>query len=99
MSCNCKNTQTFKDKLSVANTLTEQTGETHVVFIMEAVKEIFVCKLADITDDFNVLSYFLSDGSELAYTSQKTKDIIATIKSKKNVQTIQETPTDSSQTV
>jgi len=93
MSCNCKNTQTFKDKLNVAKALTEQTGILHVVFIMEAVKEIFVCKLTDITDDFNVLSYYLPDGTECAYTSQKTKDIIATIKTKKNVQTIQKTPT------
>lgn len=88
MSCNCKNTQTFKDKLNIAKTLTEETGNTYVVFIMEAVKEIFVCKLADITDDFNVLSYFMPDGLELAYTSQKTKDIIATIKMKKNVEPI-----------
>ena len=89
MSCNCKKTQTFKDKLHHAKHLTYTTGLQHVVFIMEAVKEIFVCKLTDITDDFKVLCYFMPDGSELAYTSQKTKSIIAKIKNKKNVEPIQ----------
>jgi hypothetical protein len=85
MSCNCKNTPTFKEKLKIAKLLTETTGETHVIFIKEVVKEMFICKLSDLNDSLQIVSYYMPDGTELAYTSEKTKKIITKINAKKDV--------------
>lgn len=100
MGCNCRKTQGFNDKLKIAQQETKRTGEVYVVFIMEAVKQIFVCKEDDLTDDMGVYCYFLPDGTEVAYTSAKTAEIIAIIKDKKTAKAIEvvepiiETPTE-----
>jgi len=99
MGCNCRKTQGFNDKLKIAQAETKRTGQTHVVFIMEAVKQIFVCKEDDLTDDMGVYCYFLPDGTEVAYTQASTQAIIAKIQSKKKAKNIEviepiiETPT------
>jgi hypothetical protein len=89
MGCNCKKTQGFNDKLRLAQAETKRTGETHVVFIMEAVKQIFVCKEDDLTDDMGVCCYFLPDGTEVAYTTDKVTEIIEEIKARKRAKTIE----------
>ena len=100
MGCNCRKTQGFNDKLKIAQAKTKQTGDVHVVFIMEAVKQIFVCKEDDLKDNMGVCCYFLPDGTEVAYTQESTKEIIAKIKSKRKAKTIDviepiiETPTE-----
>lgn len=100
MGCNCRKTQGFNDKLKIAQAETKRTGQIHVVFILEAVKGIFVCKEDDLQDDFGIYCYFLPDGTEVAYTQASTKEIIAKIQSKKRAKTIDviepiiETPTE-----
>jgi hypothetical protein len=89
MDCNCKNTEGFKQKLKEAKNKTDQTGEVHVVFVLN--KVIFVCKETDLSDDLGIYCYFLADGTEKPYTQAKTQEIIGKIKAKKNVKDIEVT--------
>jgi len=86
MDCNCKNTEGFKQKLKEAQNKTTQTGEVHVVFVLN--KVIFVCKETDLSDDLGIYCYFLADGKEKPYTQAKTQDIITKIKAKKSVKDV-----------
>ena len=88
MGCNCKKTQGFLDKLRIAQAKTKETGDTYVVFIMEAVKQMFVCKEDDLTDDMGICCYFLPDGTEVAYTTAKVAETIVAIKTKRDAKTI-----------
>lgn len=83
MGCNCRKTQGFNDKLKIAQTETRRTGDTYVVFVMEAVKQIFVCKEDDLTDDMGIYCYFLPDGTEVAYTQASTLIVIEKIRAKR----------------
>lgn len=87
MGCNCRNTEGFKQKLKEAQNLTAQTGEVHVVFVLN--KVIFVCKETDLSDNLGIYCYFLADGTELPYMQAKTQEIIEKIKAKKSIKEIQ----------
>lgn len=71
MGCGCENTQGFKQKLSLAKERTNTTGEIHVVFVMKAVGQVFVCKETDLTDEMGICCYFLPDGTEVHYKVKK----------------------------
>ncbi len=65
--CSCKEANGFKEKLHQAKTLTEQTGEIHVVYVHKAVKHAFIRKEIDLTDALGICCYYLPDGTEKPY--------------------------------
>lgn len=76
--CDCKKTDGFKQKLAEAKKLTEETGETHVVYTKEVPgqgKHIFLRKETDLNDELGVCCYYLSDGTEVEYTLEVSKEI------------------------
>ena len=71
--CACTETNGFKEKLAEAKLLTEKTGEIHIVFALQTVKEVFVCKESDLDDSFEICCYFLSTGKEVVYKKKQNK--------------------------
>src|ERR1700712_4178385 len=67
MGCACEKTQGFKQKLSLAKEKTQSTGKIHVIFVMKAVGQVFVCKESELTDELGICCYFLPDGTEVEY--------------------------------
>lgn len=63
--CNCQETPGFNEKLKIAKQLTEQTGETHVVYIRKAVGHAYIRKESDIANAVGICCYFLPDGTEV----------------------------------
>ena len=77
--CNCKNTEGFAEKLHQANLLTEETGETHVVYTINVPnhgKHAFLRKETALTDGLGICCYTLPDGTEKEY--KPTNEIIVT---------------------
>lgn len=82
MGCNCRNTEGFNSKLSLAKKETEKTGEVHVVYVHKASNTVFMRKESQLTDALGICCYFLPDGTEVEYkkseiidTTDEVKDI------------------------
>lgn len=75
--CNCENVEGFKQSLSKAKSLTEETGETHVVYVHHAVEHSFVRKESDLSDDLGICCYFLPNGKEVQYNPKETVSKVA----------------------
>ncbi len=85
MGCNCKETNGFKEKLVEAKRLTAETGEVHVVYVLDVPnngKHVFLRKESNLNDDLGICCYFLTDGTEVEYvpTVVETIEAIETIK-------------------
>lgn len=63
--CNCQETPGFNEKLKIAKQLTEQTGETHIVYVRKAVGHAYIRKESDIANAVGICCYFLPDGTEV----------------------------------
>jgi len=69
--CNCTQTEGFQQSLSKAKSLTDKTGETHVVYVHKAVGRSFVRKESELNDELNICCYFLPNGKEVVYTPKE----------------------------
>ena len=73
MGCTCENTIGFKEKLAEAKKLTEETGQTHVVYVHKAVGQVFMRKEKDLHNNLGICCYFLPDGTEVIYVPKTKK--------------------------
>ena len=87
--CNCTKADGFKAKLSEAQKLTNETGETHVVYVHKAVNMAFVRKETDLNDELGICCYYTPDGKEVEYVSKASKK--ANKKTQKEAETATET--------
>lgn len=98
--CDCKKTDGFKQKLVEAKTLTEQTGETHVVYSKEVPgqgKFAFMRKQSELSDALGICCYYLPDGTEVEFTTVETKKPKANKPKKgKNIEVVE--PSDANET-
>jgi hypothetical protein len=78
MGCNCKETNGFKEKLAEAKRLTTETGETHVIYVLNVPnngKHVFLRKESDLNDSLGICCYFLPGGTEVEYTPRNVEII------------------------
>lgn len=74
--CTCIKTDGFQNKLKLAKLRTNATGVTHVVFVLKALKQVFVCKEEDLTDDLGICCYYLYDGTEIPYVKKEVAEAV-----------------------
>ncbi|MEC4050598.1 hypothetical protein OX284_014255 [Flavobacterium sp. SUN046] len=92
--CSCKETKGFSEQLAIAKKLTEQTGETHVVYVPKAVGVPYMRKESDMVGDLGICCYTLPTGEEVPYINANNVDVseaeVITNKKAKNVKPTKE---------